>query len=217
MLALLRSPMSSRPQNPSLIYRNPLVYRAAMAVLYGRYYRARTRSVAALVAPGASVLELCCGPGTLYLGYLRAKHVRYRGLDLNPVFVRRLRDLGVDAQVADVSAASLPPADIVLIQASLYHFITDARTLIDRMRDAARQVVIVSEPVRNLATSQRPFVARLAARSTSPGDRQHANRFTEASLDALMASYGDAVRDRRLICGGRDKIYVLRGSAEAGS
>ena len=85
------------------------------------------------------------------------------------------------------------------------------------MRDAARQAVIVSEPVRNLATSQRPFVAWLAARSTSPGDRQHANRFTEASLDALMASYGDAVRDRRLISGGRDKIYVLRGSAEAGS
>jgi hypothetical protein len=131
--------------------------------------------------------------------------------------VRRLRDLGVVAQVADVSAVSLPPADIVVMQASLYHFITDARTLIDRMRDAARQVVIVSEPVRNLAASRWPFVARLAARGTSPGDRQHANRFTEASLDALMASYGDAVRDRRLISGGRDKIYVLRGLAEAGS
>ena len=106
MLALLASPMSSRPANPSLIYRSPLVYGLAMAVLYGRYYRARTRSVAALVPPGASVLELCCGPGTLYLGYLRAKDVRYRGLDLNPVFVRRLRGLGVDAEVADVSAAS---------------------------------------------------------------------------------------------------------------
>ena len=101
------------------------------------------------------------------------------------------------------------------MQASLYHFIPDARPLIDRMRDAARQTVIVSEPVRNLATSRRPLVARLAARSVSPGDRQHADRFTEASLDALMARYGDAVRDRRLIPGGRDKIYVLRGSAEA--
>jgi SAM-dependent methyltransferase len=217
MLALLRSPMRSRPQNPSLIYRSPLLYRLTMAVLYGPYYRARSRSVAALVPPGASVLELCCGPGTLYLGYLRARHVRYRGLDLNPMFVRRLRDLGVDAEVADVGAAPLPPSDIVLMQASLYHFIADARALIDRMRDAARQAVIVSEPVRNLATSQRPLVAWLAARSASPGDRRHANRFTEASLDALMASYGDAVRERRLIPGGRDKIYVLRGSAEAGS
>ena len=53
--------------------------------------------------------------------------MRYRGLDLNPVFVRRLRALGVDAEVADVSAAPLPPADIVLMQASLYHFIADAR------------------------------------------------------------------------------------------
>src|SRR5205814_3051598 len=136
---------------------------------YGRYYRARTRSVAALVPPGASVLELCCGPGTIYLGYLRAKHVRYSGLDLNPIFVRRLRDLGVDAHVADVSAAQLPPADIVLIQASLYHFIADPRALIDRMRDAAREAVIVSEPVRNLATSERPLVAWLARRRASPG------------------------------------------------
>ena len=216
ILALLRPPMSSRPATPSLIYRSPLVYGLAMAVLYGRYYRARSRSVAALVAPGADVLELCCGPGTLYLGYLKAKGVRYRGLDLNPVFVARLRRLGVAAEVADVGAPEpLPTADIVLIQASLYHFLPDARPLIDRMRAAARRTVIVSEPVRNLATSRLTLVARLAGASASPGDRHHSERFTEASLDALMAGYGDGVCESRLIPGGRDKIYLLRGTADA--
>ena len=110
-----------------------------MAVLYGRYYRARSRSVAELVPRGASVLELCCGPGTLYLGHLRAKGVRYRGLDLNPAFVAALRRRGADAEVRDVGAAEpLPPADVVLIQASLYHFLPDARAVVDRMRAAAR-------------------------------------------------------------------------------
>ena len=208
--------MSSRPANPSLIYRSSLAYGLVMAVLYGRYYRARSRSVAALVPEGASVLELCCGPGTLYLGYLKPKDVRYRGLDLNPVFVRRLRRLGVDAEVADVGAPEpLPTADIVLIQASLYHFLPDARPLIDRMRAAARRAVIVSEPVRNLATSRWPLVARMAGASASPGDRHHSDRFTEASLDALMAGYGEGVCESRLIPGGRDKIYVLRGTADA--
>jgi SAM-dependent methyltransferase len=208
--------MSSRPANPSLIYRSALAYGLVMAVLYGRYYRARSRSVAALVPEGTSVLELCCGPGTLYLGYLKTKDVRYRGLDLNPVFVARLRRLGVDAEVADVGAPEpLPTADIVLIQASLYHFLPDARPLIDRMRAAARRTVIVSEPIRNLATSRLPLVARMAGASASPGDRHHSDRFTEASLDALMAGYGDGVCESRLIPGGREKIYLLRGTADA--
>ena len=203
-----------REHRKSLIYRSPLAYRAVMAVLYGRYYRARSRSVAALVPSGASVLELCCGPGTLYLEHLRAKGVRYRGLDLNPVFVRALRRRGIDAEVRDVAEpAPLPAADVVLIQASLYHFLPDAGAVVDRMRAAARHTVIVSEPVRNLASSRRGLVARIAARSASPGDREHPARFTEASLGALMARYGDAVRERRSIPGGRDAIYVLHGAA----
>ena len=150
------------------------------------------------------------------MGYLKAKGVRYRGLDLNPLFIQRLRRLGVDADVADVGAEGpLPRAEIVLIQASLYHFLPDARPLIDRMRASALHTVIISEPVRNLATSRWPLVARLAGASASPGDRHHSDRFTEASLDALMAGYGDAVCESRLIPGGRDKIYLLRGTANA--
>jgi SAM-dependent methyltransferase len=195
----------------SLIYRSPLAYRMTMAVLYGPYYRARSRAVAELVPSGSSVLELCCGPGTLYLDHLRPKVVRYRGLDLNPVFVEALRRRGAEAEVRDVGAPEpLPPADVVLMQASLYHFLPDASGVVDRMRAAACDRVIVSEPVRNLSSGRGPL-ARIAARSASPGDRDHPDRFTEASLDALMAGYGDAVLERRTIPGGRDKVYVLRG------
>lgn len=210
----IRATGSRRKQRTSLVYRSPLAYRVVMAVLYGPYYKARSRSVAALVPPGASVLELCCGPGTLFLGHLRAKGVRYRGFDLNPVFVGALRRHGVDARVRDVGEPTpLPPADVVLIQASLYQFLPDGGAVVDRMRAAARDTVIVSEPVRNLVSSRWGPVARIAARSASPGDREHPDRFTEASLDAFMAGYGDAVLESRMIPGGRDKVYVLRGAA----
>jgi SAM-dependent methyltransferase len=222
MIALMslatRAPGSRRERRTSLVYRSPLVYRMAMAALYGPYYRARSRSVAALVPPAVSVLELCCGPGTLFLDHLRAKGVRYRGFDRNPVFVDALRRHGVDAEVRDVAEPTpLPPADVVLIQASLYHFLPDAGAVVDRMRAAARDTVIVSEPVRNLATSRWRPVARIAGRSASLGDRGHPDRFTEATLDVLMAGYGDAVLESRMIPGGRDKVYVLRGAAEQDS
>ena len=60
-----------------------------MRALYGRHHAGRLRAVAEQVPAGASVLELCCGPGSLYLGPLRARVSGYIGLDVNPGFVAR--------------------------------------------------------------------------------------------------------------------------------
>jgi len=197
----------------SLVYRSGLGYSLAMRLLYGRHYGARHRAIAELVAPHSTVLELCCGPGTLYLGHLRDRVDGYLGLDLNERFVQRLRARGVAAERWDLAAdRPLPVADFVLKQASLYHFLPEPRPVVDRMRAAARREVVISEPVRNLATSRVAPVARLAARGTSPGDRHHAERFTDASLEALMAGYGEAVRRSLLLPGGRERVYVLAGA-----
>ena len=56
----------------SLIYRNAALYEAIMRMLYGRHYRDRLAAVAAQVPNGATVVELCCGPGTLYERHLSA-------------------------------------------------------------------------------------------------------------------------------------------------
>jgi hypothetical protein len=95
------------------------------------------------------------------------------------------------------------------MQASLYQFLPDARPVVDRMRTAARSAVIVSEPIRNLATSGVRPLAWIARRSASTAGEAHARRFDEESLDALMVGYGQAVRHTELIPGGREKIYVL--------
>ena len=142
-----------------------------MRALYGRHYAARMSSVAEHVPAGASVLELCCGPGTLYLRHLRKRVGSYIGLDVNAGFVDRLRRQGVDARVDDLSdGRPLPAADVVIMQASLYHFLPRAGDILDRMLAAARERVIVSEPVRNLATSGIPGIARLGRRAADPGD-----------------------------------------------
>jgi SAM-dependent methyltransferase len=196
----------------SLIYRNSLLYEAVMALLYGRHYFARYRALAGLLPPQARVLDLACGPATLYYRYLRHRGVHYTGLDLNARFIRQLVRRGGHGEVWDLrSDRPLPAADYVIMQASLYHFLPDPALVVERMLAAASHQVIIAEPVRNLANSKLGFLAALARRLTNPGSGRPAERFTEATLDVFMARWARQVQDAFLIPGGREKIYVLAG------
>lgn len=196
----------------SLIYRSASVYKLVMGALYGRHHNGRLRAVAEQVPDGATVLELCCGPGSLYLRHLRARVGSYVGLDANPGFVAALQARGVDARLIDLTdgAQLLPHADVAIMQASLYHFLPDADEILQRMLSAAQRYVIISEPVRNLSSSTLPLIGTIGRRAADPGVGGHADRFTEMTLDQLMAAYD--VRAAFLAPGGRDKVYVLGAS-----
>jgi SAM-dependent methyltransferase len=195
----------------SLVYRSAFGYEALMRALYGRHYADRLAAVAGEVPTGSDVLELCCGPGTLYARHLHHRVGRYIAVDANERFVARLRRRGVDARRIDLSTdrAPLPSADVALMQASLYHFLPRADEIVDRMLAAARDRVVVSEPIRNVASSRLPLLGRLGRRAADPGTGQdgHAQRFTEQTLDALMDRY--TIRKAFTIPGGREKVYVL--------
>ena len=195
----------------SVVYRSALAYELLMHALYGRHYDDRLGAVAASIPPGSSVLELCCGPGTLYERHLRHRTSHYIGVDANERFLARLRRRGVDARRIELSipATPLPHADVVLMQASLYHFLPRAEEIVDRMLGAARDRVVVSEPIRNLASSRLPLIGRIGRRAADPGTggEGHGQRFTQSSLDALMSRY--SVIEAFTIPGGREKVYVL--------
>jgi len=197
--------------SPSLVYRSAAGYELLMRVLYGRHYSDRMRAVAEQVPDGASVLELCCGPGTMYLRHLSDRTGGYVGIDVNAGYVERLRRRGVDARRIDLASDEepLPSADVVILQASLYHFLAQPERIIDRMLAAARDRVIVAEPVRNLASSEVPVIARLGRRAADPGAGGHAQRFTEATLEDLMARYRERILRSFPIPGGRERVYVL--------
>jgi SAM-dependent methyltransferase len=197
----------------SLVYRSAAGYELLMRALYGRNYAARLRVVADRVPPGASVLELCPGPGALYERHLRARAGAYTGVDVNDRFVTRLRGLGAEALVHDLvtSGPPLPSADVVIMQASLYHFLPGANTIVDRMLAAARDRVIIAEPIRNLSASRVPLVALIGRRAADPGagGDGHAQRFDEPGLDRLMRPYERRTVEAFTIPGGREKVYVL--------
>jgi SAM-dependent methyltransferase len=201
----------------SLVYRTAVGYELLMRILYGRHYDDRMRAVAAEVPDGASVLELCCGPGTLYRRHLRTRASGYIGIDVNPGFIEQLQRRGVDARRLDLAASEpdpLPAADVVILQASLYHFLPRAERIVDRMLASARDRVIVSEPIRNLASSNVAVIARLGRRAADPGVGGHAQRFTARTLEDLMARYRERILKSFPIPGGREQVYVLAaGSA----
>lgn len=196
----------------SLIYKSASVYELAMLLLYGRHYTSRYRAIAELIPAGSSVLDLCCGPALLYHRYLRAKAVQYTGLDINANFIFGLIRRGGSGQVWDLrSEEALPPADYVIMQASLYHFLPDASRVVERMLQAARKRVIIAEPIRNLATGDSLLLSLLGRLFTNPGVGEHSLRFTEASLADFFSGYASRVDESFTIAGGRERVYVLNG------
>jgi SAM-dependent methyltransferase len=200
----------------SWVYRNGLAYEMVMLGLYGRHYGARYRSVADLIPEGASVLDVCCGPGVLFDRYLRARSVDYTGIDVNPRFIARVNRRGGRGVLGDVAdERPLPEADAVVMQASLYQFLPDPVPVVRRMLRAARERVILAEPVRNLATSRSPWLRALARRHTDPGLGARPSRFNEASFDAFIAGLGVGVTRSFVIPGGREKVVVLDPRSES--
>ena len=200
----------------SLIYKSASMYELAMLLLYGRNYASRYRAISELIPGGSNVLDLCCGPALLYHRYLRAKSVQYTGLDINTKFIEQLIRRGGSGQVWDLrSGETLPPADYVIMQASLYHFLPDASQVVDRMLQAARKRVIIAEPVRNLATSNSRLLSLLGRLFTNPGTGEHSLRFTEASLADLFSRYASRVVESFPIAGGREQVHVLNAQIAA--
>lgn len=198
----------------SFIYKNSFVYELAMLLLYGRHYPSRYRAIAELIPDGSNVLDLCCGPALLYHRYLRPKNVKYTGLDINPHFIARLVKRGGGGQVWDLrSNGSLPSADYVIMQASLYHFLPEASPIVNRMLEAARKQVIIAEPIRNLTTSNSGVLSLLGRLFTNPGSGEQALRFTETSLADFFSAYRSRVVQSFPIAGDRERVYVLSASS----
>ncbi len=198
------------------VYEVPALYRLLMLLGYGPDYAARYALVADRIGEPDDVLEVCCGHLGLYRHLARRGLVRsYVGLEQSPAMLRLARRRGVDVRAFDVRAGgTLPAAGTVIMQASLYQFHDIADTLLPRLWAAARRLLVIAEPVRNLSQS-RFGVARWAARAlTRTSDsRIHTFRYTEASLLELYRRCGVPVSRVDRTPGGREVVVTSASSA----
>jgi len=203
----------------SLIYRNAFLYEGLMRALYGSAYKGRFQVLADLIPQGGSVLDVCCGPATLFHRYLKQKGVCYTGLDINSSFIERLLAGGGSGMVWNLEEdRPLPRKEYVIMQASLYHFLPDAAPIVMRLLAAAEKQLLIAEPIRNVADSPSALLAFLARKLTNPGTGDQPHRFDEARLDALLQPYRQRgqVVESRLISGGREKLYILASGTSFG-
>jgi hypothetical protein len=76
---------------------------------------------------------------------------------------------------------------------SLYHFIRDGRGALEKMLAAARQMVIVAEPVRNMSHSRWAAVrwlSKMLTRTDRAGNRG-AERFTAETFAELCRQFSE--------------------------
>jgi len=154
------------------LYRFPALYGLAMRIAYRQDYGARHALIADMIGRSTNVLELCCGDLTLYRHLATRGLVRaYVGLEQSPAMLRLGTRRGVEVR------------PFVIMQASLYQFHDVAETLLPRLWAAARRLLVIAEPVRNLAQSRNALARWLARELTRTADgRVHAFRYTEAAL-----------------------------------
>jgi len=195
----------------SIFYRSALLYDLLMVLLYRRAFTRRLAAVAALVPEGSRVLEVCCGPARLY-DHLRTHVASYTGLDASPELVAAARRRGAPAEVGDLLVTTWPADtfDVVVIQASLYQFHPRCAEVIDALLRTTKSLVIVCEPIVNLASAKNPLIAALARRLTHAGAHEGEFRFDATSLAALMQRYAPRLVTKGVIPGGREAYYVLR-------
>ncbi len=196
-----------------MIYSNRAVYHLVMRLLYGRHFGARYAAIAAEIPSGAEVIDVCAGDGYLYLKFLRQKSVRYLGLDISPRLVDWARKRGVSARQFNLWHDTLPPGDVVVMQASLYQFLPQAEPIIRKLLSAARCKVIISEPIRNVSSSLLPLVSGLSRRLSAPdasGGTYTGQRFDRQSLADFFHSFETFERSF-MIPGEREMVGIFRG------
>ena len=188
-LHLFRGKVGLSRSTRSPIYWTGHGYDLVMRALYGpRDWAATYAAVAARIPSGAQVVDVCCGTARLYQDFLRDRGCSYLGLDFNADFVMHARRRGVDARWFNLLTEPVPEADWVVMCSSLYHFGDHVDDVLEKMRRAARQGVVISEPVRNL--SDMPVVGRLFAALTNPGVASSTTRFDLPRFTALVSRHG---------------------------
>jgi hypothetical protein len=198
---------------PSPIYFNPTLYHFLMHTLYGKNFNSRYQVIANEIPERVSVVDVCAGDAYLYTNFLNKKSIRYTALDNSPYFLRWGQKKGIDYRKVNVFFDEIPKGDVVVIMASLYHFIPKEKEILHKLVRSARQKLIISEPISNLSSSHFGIIARISNLLTTPFEdtgQYVGERFDEERITSLLKAFPGFKRLTK-IPGGREIVGVISG------
>lgn len=168
------------------IYWNGLIYHSVLRLLQGKAHGEMYKRVAEIVG-SESVLDLCCGDGRLSRWL---SHTRYTGIEMNPVFVKSMRRRGLAVIEGDVRLTEFPPAECAVLIESLYHFLPDVRSFVDKILSHPFQKVIVVESLSHLSRHSVSWVSTFALWSTRVNGRSFQERLSSREFQEMMKECG---------------------------
>jgi glycosyltransferase involved in cell wall biosynthesis len=207
-LAQFRPKVGLSLSSKSPIYWTCVGFDLAMRLLYRAQYRETYAAISELIPDGASVVDVCCGTARLARDGLRGRRVEYLGLDFNGHFVMGVRKRGIHAKFFELLSGPIPSADYVVMCSSFYHAWGEEEVVFAKLAAAAREAVIISEPVENLSSSRTALGRSLGRWLSNPGAGQHDRRFDYESFSGFARRYGaeQVIREP----GRRNAIAVFR-------
>src|SRR5215211_7314719 len=131
-------------QQLSIIYRNLLIYRLVMNLLYTGGYRQRFKKIEDVLdkIQPQNVLELCFGD-TYIATYCKRNGIQWQGIDINDSFVAAAVRKGYIARQADLlSLKKLPQSDLCIISGSLYHFNQNIHQFLQLILSSTSNIII---------------------------------------------------------------------------
>ena len=163
----------------SIVYRNLIIYRMMMNLLYKGQYKGRFDVVCKLIK-GNNVVELCFGD-TLIAEYCKKNNIEWMGMDINKNFVEHAKGKGFNVELQDLNLLStFPAADTYIITGSLYHFHAELEKFLNKIL-AYTSTLIISEPVNNLS-SRNGLIGKVARYYSTVNGDEHGFRYSEKSI-----------------------------------
>ncbi len=196
------------------IYSHPLIYYPILWILYRGKPLERFRCVARKIEDGQTVLDLCAGTD-IFFNVLNKRAKSYTAVDINPVFTRAFSKKGITAITANLYTATLPVADVVIMNTALYHFKNDLKPIITKMLNAARSKVIIMEPVHHYSASDNKIIRFFARRSTKVDGIAPEHHFSVETFTNAMNEIPELI-NLETLDNKKDMIAVLQGKALEG-
>jgi len=165
----------------TILYKYPSLYKLSMKILYGKEYFKRFEKIAEFIEPDSNVLDLCAGDCSVYEYALRKKNVSYTAVDISPEFINYAKKLGVKTIIQDVRTFDIPKTDVILLLDSIYQFPEKFSEILEQAKKKSK-LLIVLEPVENMANSSSRFIRFISSRLTDFGEGELTFRFTKNSL-----------------------------------
>lgn len=168
------------------VYWDGFIYHSVLDLIFGKAHRDMYKRVAEMVG-NSSVLDLCCGDGRLSQWIPPG---RYTGIEQNPRFVRSMRRRGINAIDGDVRSVHFPAAECAVLLESLYHFLPDGLSLIDKILSYPFHKVIVVESLSHVSHHSNSVISKFALWSTRVRGQSFGLRLSPRDFQERLGKFG---------------------------